>query len=362
MVLCYLPQYSSNDRRETDTSSVRRDTKSGRTHEGGSMRLKVLVTGRLSDNVLAMISKEHEVDASQEDRPLDRTELLARVGDKDGLLCMITDKVDEELLQQAPGLKMIANYGVGYDNLDLHAATRRRIPVSNTPGVLTEATADLAFALILGVARRLVEGDRRTRGGEFRYWAPMLFLGREVSGKTLGIVGMGQIGRAVARRASGFSMKVVYHSRTRLEPPEEQKLGLEYLSLDELLSSADFVSLHVPLTEKTRHLIGSRELGLMKSSAYLINTSRGPVVDEAALLAALTAGRIEGAGLDVYEREPRLTPGLTELSNVILLPHVGSATRETRTQMGMLAARNLLAGLRGETPPNCLNCHDISSE
>jgi glyoxylate reductase len=321
--------------------------------------MKVLVTGRLTADVVAMLSAEHEVEMSQVDHPMDRAELMRLVRDKDGLLCTISDKIDEELLQLAASVKMIANYGVGYDNVDLQAATNRKIPVSNTPGVLTDATADLTFALILGVARRLVEGDKRTRSGEFRFWAPLLFLGRDVSGKTLGIVGMGQIAKAVVRRAKGFGMRVMYHSRTRLDPQEEGRLGVEHVSLDDLLRRSDFVSLHVPLTEQTRHLISTRELTLMKPTAYLINTSRGPVVDERPLFNALKEKRIQGAGLDVYEHEPALTPGLTDLTNVILLPHVGSATLETRTKMGTLAATNLLAGLRGETPPNCLNCNDI---
>lgn len=323
--------------------------------------MKVLVTGRLTADVVAMLSAEHEVEMSQVDQPMDRAELMRIVRDKDGLLCTISDKIDEELLQLAASVKMIANYGVGYDNVDLQAATNRKIPVSNTPGVLTDATADLTFALILGVARRLVEGDERTRSGEFRFWAPLLFLGRDVSGKTLGIVGMGQIGKAVVRRAKGFGMRVMYHSRKRLDPQEEGRLGVEHVSLDDLLRRSDFVSLHVPLTEQTRHLISTRELTLMKPTAYLINTSRGPVVDESPLFEALKEKRIQGAGLDVYEHEPALTPGLTDLTNVILLPHVGSATLETRTKMGTLAATNLLAGLRGETPPNCLNCNDITS-
>lgn len=322
--------------------------------------MKVLVTGRLTADVLAMLSAEHEVEMSQVDQPMDRAALMGLVRDKDGLLCTISDRIDEELLRLAASLKMIANYGVGYDNVDLRAATNRRIPVSNTPGVLTDATADLTFALILGVARRLVEGDERTRSGEFRFWAPLLFLGRDVSGKTLGIVGMGQIAKAVVRRAKGFGMRVMYHSRTRLDPQEEGRLGVEYVSLDDLLRRSDFVSLHVPLTEQTRHLISTRELTLMKPTAYLINTSRGPVVDERPLFEALKEKRIQGAGLDVYEHEPALTPGLTDLTNVILLPHIGSATLETRTKMGTLAATNLLAGLRGETPPNCLNCNDIA--
>ena len=254
-----------------------------------------------------------------------------------------------------PRLKMIANLGVGYNNIDVRAATARGIPVSNTPGVLTEATADLAFTLLLAVARRVVEGDRRVRAGEFKFWAPFLFLCREVSGKTLGIVGMGRIGKAVARRARGFDMPVLYHNRSRLESDEEDRLGARHASLDELLQQSDFVSLHVPLTAQTTHLIGGEQLAAMKPTAYLINTARGPVVNEQALLEALQARRIAGAALDVYENEPALTPGLTLLDNVVLLPHVGSATLETRTRMAAMAAQNLIAGLSGQTPPNVVN-------
>ena len=288
-------------------------------------------------------------------RPMDRQELLRRVADKEGLLCTITDRIDTEVLDRAPGLKVIANYGVGFEHIDLDAATRRGIPVSNTPGVLTETTADLAFALILATARRVVAGDQRVRQGKFQYWAPLLFLGEEVNGKTLGIIGMGRIGKAVARRAAGFGMKLLYHSRTPLSPLEEQELGASLQPLETLLREADFVTLHVPLTPHTRHLIGSRELELMKDSAFLINTARGPVVDEAALVAALRQGQIRGAGLDVYEKEPELSPGLADLENVVLLPHLGSATVATRTRMAVMAAENLLAGLRGDPPPNCLN-------
>ncbi len=250
---------------------------------------------------------------------------------------------------------MIANMGVGYNHIDIAAATRRGIPVSNTPGVLTDATADLAFTLILAVARRVVEGDRRVREGKFKLWAPFLFLGREVSGKTLGIVGFGRIGRAVARRAAGFGMRVLYHNRSRLTPAEERESPAEYADLNTLLAQADFVSLHVPLSGETRHLIGAEELSRMKPTAYLINTARGPVVDEVALLATLQRGMIAGAGLDVYENEPALTPGLADLPNVVLLPHVGSATLETRTAMAAMAARNLIAGLDGQRPPNLVN-------
>jgi len=317
--------------------------------------MKVLVTGRLPEEVIAVIKKEHHVYVHGEDRPMERQKLLDMVGDRDGLLCMITDRIDEEALDSAPHMKMIANLAVGYDNIDVAAATLRGIVVSNTPGVLTDATADITFALILATARRVVEGDRRTRAGEFRFWAPLHFLGREVSGKTLGIIGLGRIGRAVARRAKGFDMQILYHSRRRLEVSEEKELGVSYANFNGLLEQSDFVSLHVPLTDGTHHLIGFRELENMKPSAYLINTSRGPVVDEQALLEVLREGRIEGAGLDVYENEPALTPGLTELKNVVMLPHVGSGTIETRTRMGLKASENLLAGLGGKRPPNCLN-------
>jgi glyoxylate reductase len=317
--------------------------------------MKVLVTGIIPEEFMNLIRKEHELEVNKEDLPMKREKFLRSIGDKDGLLCMISDAIDEELLQRAPHLKMIANYGVGFNNIDLEAATKRSIWVSNTPGVLTDATADTTFALILAIARRVVEGDRITREGKFRFWAPFHFLGRQVSGKTLGIIGMGRIGQAVARRAAGFNMGVIYHSRHRIAPEEERALGATFVDMDTLISMSDFISLHVPLTGETRHLINRQTFDKMKFSAYLINTSRGPVVDEKALVEALNAGRIAGAGLDVYENEPELTPGITELSNVVLLPHIGSRTIETRTRMAHLAIENLLAGLKGEMPPNCLN-------
>ncbi|MBW2358262.1 MAG: D-glycerate dehydrogenase, partial [Deltaproteobacteria bacterium] len=238
--------------------------------------------------------------------------------------------------------------------------TLRGIPVSNTPGVLTDATADLTFALILATARRVVEGDKRTRAGRFRFWVPLQFLGREVSGKTLGIVGLGRIGRAVARRARGFEMGVLYNNRHPIEVSLEKELGVEYADFNTLLAQSDFVSIHVPLTEETRHLIDGEAFKRMKTTAYLINTSRGPIVDERALEKALREGKIAGAGLDVYENEPSVTPGLMEQENAVLLPHMGSATIETRTRMGLKAAENLLAGLSGKRPPDCVNWEDIS--
>jgi len=327
--------------------------------KGKEVTMNILVTGNLPAAVLSLLQQEHTVEFHAENRPMERSRLMEMVGDKEGLLCMITDRIDDDLLRHAPRLQAIANMAVGYDNIDVEAASRKGIPVSNTPGVLTDATADLAFALILAVARRLVEGDHMTREGGFRFWAPMYFLGHEVSRKTLGIIGLGRIGKAVARRARGFDMKVFYHTRTKLSPEQEKELGATYCDMDILLSRADFVSLHVPLTPDTHHLVGARELAMMRTSAYLINTSRGPVVDEKALLAALEKGTIAGAGLDVYEQEPDLTPGFKNLDNVVLLPHIGSATVETRTRMALKAVENLLAGLRGDRPPDCLNWENV---
>jgi glyoxylate reductase len=319
------------------------------------MRKKVLVTLNLQKEHLDRLAEECDVDVHAHDRPLDRKDFLGRIAGKQGLLPSITDVVDAEAMDRAPGLQVIANFGVGYNNIDVAAATVRGIPVSNTPGVLTDATADLAFALILATGRRVVEGDRMVREGRFLFWAPYLFLGRDVSGKTLGIAGLGRIGKAVARRARGFDMPVLYSNRTRLDAGEEAALGVSFRPFPDLLAEADILSLHVPLTPETRHLIDREALGRMKPSAILVNTSRGPVVDEKALVAALRTGGIAGAGLDVYEDEPYLAPGLAELENVVLLPHVGSGTWETRMKMADLAVANLLAGLKGERLPNLVN-------
>jgi glyoxylate reductase len=319
------------------------------------MLAPILVTGNLPASVLDTLRREFQVECHAEDRPMSRSKLLHSIHDKVGLLSMITDDINGEFLDHAPKLIMIANMAVGYNNIDLDAATRRGILVSNTPGVLTEATADLAFSLILGAARRIAEGDRMVREGRFNFWAPFHFLGRDVSGKTLGIIGMGRIGKAVARRARGFQMPILYFSRNPLEKTEGEELNTRYVPLNTLLGESDFVSLHIPLSSNTRHFISEKEFALMKPTAFLINTSRGPIVDEKALLDALQNGIIAGAGMDVYENEPAITPGLEKLDQVLLLPHVGSATLETRTKMAAMAAGNLLAGLRGETPPNLIN-------
>jgi glyoxylate reductase len=319
------------------------------------MNTRILITGHLPENVISPLKEKYQVEMNQEDRPMDRQAIISSVKDKQGLLPMLGDSINEEVLNCAPHLKMIANFGVGYNNIGVRAATARGIMVSNTPGVLTDATAELAFALILAVSRRIVEGDRMVREGRFKFWAPMLFLGREVTGKTLGIIGMGKIGKAVAVRARAFDMRILYHNRKRIDSKEEKTLRAEYVDLKTLLKESDFVSLNVPLTEETKHLIGRSELSLMKSTAFLINTSRGPVIDEKALVETLRTRKIGGAGLDVYENEPSLTPGLTELDNVILLPHVGSGTLETRIKIGTLAVENLIAGLEGRKPPNLVN-------
>ncbi|MEA2063323.1 MAG: D-glycerate dehydrogenase, partial [Gemmatimonadota bacterium] len=267
-----------------------------------------------------------------------------------GLLSMLGNRLDEAFIERHAGtLRVISNYAVGYNNIDLGAAKKRGIVVTNTPGVLTESTADLAWALIMAVARRIVESDSYTRAGNFEGWAPELFLGGDVHGKVLAIVGLGRIGQAVARRAAGFGMQIIYYNRT-CKPETENELGCRKVELDALMAEADFISLHVPLTGETRHLIDERRLGLMKRSAYLINTARGPVVDEHALVRALKAGRIAGAGLDVYEEEPRLHPELQGLPNTVLAPHIGSGTTATRKRMAQIAVDNITAVLRGEKP------------
>lgn len=319
------------------------------------MNASILVTRRIPTQGIEILKKYFtNVDVNPEDRPMSRKEILDQVSGRDGVLCLLTDTIDEEVLDAACGVKIFANYAVGYNNIDVEAATQRKIMVTNTPGVLTNATADLTWSLLFAVARRIVESDRFTREGKFRGWGPMLFLGCELSGKTLGIIGAGRIGTAVALRSAGFGMKVIYVDKKRNKEIEE-RVGAISVDMDFLLSRSDFVSIHVPLSPETHHLISHRELGLMKKSSYLINTSRGPVIDEEALVVALQRGTIAGAGLDVYENEPDIEPDLKRLNNVVLLPHIGSATHEARTKMAVMAAENIVAGLKGERPPNLIN-------
>jgi glyoxylate reductase len=295
-----------------------------------------------------------DVDQQTEDRPATRDELLAGVAEADALLSMLTDRVDDELMDAAPRLTVVANLAVGFDNIDVPGATAHGIVVTNTPGVLTDATADLAFTLLLATARRVGEGERLVRGDEWRVWGPNQLLGLPVAGQTLGIVGMGQIGSAVARRAQGFDMEVVYFNR-HPNPEVERATGARLIPLDELLATSDFVSLHAPLNDESRHLVDAQALRRMKPTAVLINTARGALVDEVALVDALRSGLIAAAGLDVYEAEPQLAPGLVELDNVVLLPHIGSATTATRGAMVELCSRNIVAVLRGQPPVTPLN-------
>ena len=316
------------------------------------MKPKIFITRILPQPALDKIKEVFELRINSEDRVLTKTEIIEGVKWCDILLCLLTDTVDKDIIKVNPNLKGIVNYAVGYNNIDVKTATLLNIPVTNTPGVLTETTADLAWSLIFAVARRTVEADRFVRQGKFDGWGPMLCLGSDINGKTLGIIGAGRIGTAVAKRAAGFGMNVIY---TNKSTTVEKNIKAEKVELIELLKRSDFVSLHVPLVPATRHLIGENELKLMKKTAYLINTSRGPIVDEKALVKALQEGWIAGAGLDVYENEPKLAEGLVECRNAVLLPHIGSGTIETRTNMGMIATENAIAIIKSKKAPNVVN-------
>ncbi|MBI3770829.1 MAG: D-glycerate dehydrogenase [Deltaproteobacteria bacterium] len=312
------------------------------------LRARVLTTYALPPEARAALG-DVRLTTYRGRQPILRAALARRLRDVDGLLCLLTDRIDADILARAPRLRAIANRAVGYDNVDLHAAAARGIVVTNTPDVLTETSADLAFALILAAARRVCEGDRLVRAGRWRGWSPDLLLGQDVHGATLGIVGLGRIGAAVARRAQGFGMRVLYHQR---RPVPHLPAGATKVALGRLLAAADIVTLHVPLTAATRHLIGARELARMRRGAILVNTSRGAIVDEAALARALASGRLAAAGLDVFAREPHVPRALRARANVVLTPHVASATTATRTRMAVVAARNLAAVLAGRRPPN----------
>jgi len=304
---------------------------------------RVFITRRLALDPASVLGPGIEIDQFDSEEPLPRGELLKRVAEASALLPILGDRVDRELLDAAPRLRIVANHAVGYDNVDVQACTERGIWVTNTPGVLTESTADLAFTLLLTLARRIREGERLVREGKWRGWAPTQLLGMELRGKTLGIVGYGRIGQAVARRAEGFGMRVIF---------SDVQGGV---AIDELLANADIISIHAPLMPETQHLIGAAELLRMKKGTLLINSARGPIVDEAALAAALQAGHLGGAALDVYENEPRVHPGLIGRDDVVLLPHLGSATRETRQAMGRLALTDVELVLRGERPAHPVN-------
>ncbi len=316
---------------------------------------RVLVTREVFDETLDYLRQHCEVIDNQGDRPYAPEALGKALAACDGLMCSLTDRVDAALLAAAPNLKAVANIAVGYNNIDVTACTVRGVMATNTPGVLDDSTADLAWTLMLGAARRITEVERRVRTGEWTGWRLKQWLGVDVHHATLGIIGMGRIGQAIARRAVGFDMKVIYHNRKPIQPELERKANASYVAFDALLAQSDFIVLQVPYSPATHHLIGAAQLVKMKPSAILINSTRGGVVDDAALIAALKNGTIRAAGLDVYENEPKLNPEFLALDNVVLAPHVGSSTEATRQAMAMLAAKNLVAALKGETPPNLLN-------
>jgi len=316
---------------------------------------KVFISGRIPVEAKEKLAQHFAVTAYEGEGLISEKELVEGITDAEGLLCLLSDAVSQEIMAQAPHLKIIANYGAGFNNIDVMAATERKIPVTNTPLVSTNATADMTWALILGIARRVVEGDKLTRAGGFTGWAPLFHLGVEVTGKTLGIFGMGNIGKAVARRAKGFEMEILYHSRTRLNVEEEKELGARYVSFEELLTESDFLTLHSSYSPELHHLLSWEEFRKMKKSAFLINAARGPMVDEAALAEVLKAKEIAGAGLDVYEFEPKVAESLMALNNVILAPHLGNATVETRAAMAEIAANNIIEVLNGRQALNCVN-------
>lgn len=318
------------------------------------MKPRALITHMLLPEAMDFLAPRVDYDLCPEKDALAKDDILSRIADKEGLLCLLTDEIDRDIMDAAPRLKIIANCAVGFNNIDVACAREKGILVTNTPGVLTETTADLTWALILAVARKIPQADRFTRAGFFTGWKLDLFLGREITGKRLGIVGLGRIGKAVTERARGFRLDVVYFDSRRLSRSEEQSSSISFLPLDDLLQTSDIVSVHASMTPETHHLLSRDKIRLMKKEAIFINVARGPIVDEKALAEALAEGRLFGAGIDVYEREPEIEPELLRLDNVVLLPHIGSATYETRLKMAMAAARNLIQGLRGEKPDNLI--------
>jgi glyoxylate reductase len=317
--------------------------------------MKVYVTRPVFDETIERLKRDVDVEANPENEILSKAELIEKLRDKDGALTLLTDTVDLEVLQAAPKLKVVANFAVGFNNVALEPATKLGVAVTNTPGVLTETTADFAWTLLMAAARRVVEGDTFARAGKFKAWGPKMLLGYDVYGKTLGLIGLGRIGQAIARRAAGFNMRVVFYDSEPIPEQITRDLGVTRLPLDEVLRISDFISLHVPLFPETHHLLNDRTFALMKPNCIVINTSRGPVVDEKALVRAVKDRRIAGAGLDVFEREPYIEPALLEMENVVLAPHIASASHETRLKMCMMAADNLLAVLKGQRPPNLVN-------
>jgi len=316
--------------------------------------MKIFVTRKIPEPGLELLRKQHNIEINPYNRVLTKKEIIQGLTGKEGLLCLLTDTIDKEVIQSEPKLKMIASYAVGFNNIDIETATKLKIPVSNTPGVLTDATAEMAWSLLFSVSRRIVEGDKFTRNGQFTGWDPMLMHGQDITGKTLGIIGAGRIGTEMALKSQGFRMKILY-TGTKTNKILENKLKAKKVKLDLLLEKSDFISLHVPLNDSTFHLINESKLKKMKKTSILINTSRGPVIDEKALINALKNNWIFGAGLDVYEYEPKVSKDLIKLDNIVLQPHSASATTTSRTNMALIAAKNMISGLKDEIPPNCVN-------
>jgi lactate dehydrogenase-like 2-hydroxyacid dehydrogenase len=319
------------------------------------MKPAILVTKRIYPEAIEYLKEHAEVDYANSDDGLPADELLVRIRGKQAVVSQLTDKFTPAVMDQLDGVRVIANVAVGFDNIDVPAATRHRILVTNTPDVLTDTTADFAFALLMAAARRVVEGHHFVHSGQWTKWRIDLLVGQDVHHRTLGIFGLGRIGQAVARRGRGFEMRILYHDAMRAPEAVERELGAELVSAERLLGESDFVSLHVPLLPATRHMIGPEQLRKMKPTAILVNTSRGPVVDEAALAAALAERVIAGAGIDVFENEPRVHPGLLKLENAVLAPHIASASVDTRRKMSMMAVENAVAALEGRRPANLLN-------
>jgi len=323
-------------------------------------RPKILVTQKVPAPAYPLLEAIGDVEANMEEEVIwPYEELLHRGPGHDYIYCLLTDNVDANFLEACvaatPRLKMVANMAVGFNNIDVETAIRLGVAVSNTPGVLSDTTADLAFALLMATARRIPEAERFLRAGKFKGWGPLLFCGAEVHHSTLGLIGAGRIGKIVTKRASGFEMKVIYYDVYRLSPEDEAALNMTYLPMDDVLKQADFVSVHTPYMPSTHHLISERELDLMKPTAIIINTARGPIIDEKALVKALQAGKIAGAGLDVFEHEPAIEPELLTMENVVLLPHIASASLKTRTLMATMASDNIVAHFHGQRPPNVVN-------
>ena len=316
------------------------------------MKPIVTVTGIFPEIALEKLKVHYDIKANNSSDSYSSEELVALAKPSSALITYLTDKINKNVIEAGKDLKIIANYGAGYNNIDVACAKEKNVWVTNTPGVLHETTADLTWALILSVARRIVPADLYTRQNKFKGWGAKLFLGGEVYGKTLGVIGCGEIGRATARRAKGFSMPVLYHQRHRLPAEMEKELGAKFVSLEQLLRESDFITLHVPLTDETQYMIGEKEFAMMRPTAYFIHTARGKVVDDKALVNALKTNQIAGAGLDVFENEPELEEGLTDLENVVILPHIGSASEETRTRMAIMAVDNVIDALSGKIPRN----------